>query len=189
MKKIVFFLGILFIALFLSSCRQASSIEKERWYSDSYLESLNLDDFPIYALEDSFYDTDFDNFYALSTFEDYTVYVVNIYNYIIEKEYEYAGTRGDEKHSFAPFGFYSYYLLEEESVDNFDIARDNSIYSDYAFIFGNEVDSEGLIEDAVVIDIIFYELKQSREEKSNIYEYNVVLMIRGSSYKGEYYIK
>lgn len=170
MKKYLLLIFTMFFLVTLTSC-DINSYEENSWYSDDRLKECLVEDLPEIQNVDYVKKNDEDVYFYMNS-NDYNSYVNIVYNYLKSQNFEYLGTKGDDKASLAGM-LSTYYFKEANTLEEFRTDGDGS---DYTFVY-----SDGTLDGSrVVFNIIkFYRDDNSTlEYKNKKFNYNTFMVVR-----------
>lgn len=147
MKKVL--AVILFSILCLSSCGKST----DKFFSGTALKDCQISDFPQPISAEDLYAPRKDLLYFNTTPDGFEKNAEQIYNYLIGKDFEYFGCRGNELSSF--FGGapeYEFFLSTQLSDHQYLVDRNGNKYENcYVFVWSNELsENNGLISDVAI---------------------------------------
>lgn len=174
--KIVFFMMLITMMIIsLTSCD--SNVYKENeWFSDEKLEVCDVPDFPEIDYCDYINVNDEDIYVNINPYSyDYVDYMKIIYSYLLEKNFKYIGTRGEQANTLAGT-LTSYYFKPVDYYEDFICNQDGH---NWIFVYSDgEQDENGTI----IFNIILIDRTQSEiKYKGKKFEYNTIIRLRHKS--------
>lgn len=170
MKKLLML--ILTVVLCLCCLTSCSGAHKENtWFSEEKLTNCLVADLP--TITKDYINHNDEDIYVSFTDSEFESYVKAVYNYLCLQEYEYLGTRGDQKTTLAGT-LTTYYFQSADELSSF------LIDGDYIFVFSDgAVDEYGDVEFNV---LICYNVSTSTLEYGNKkFAYNTMISLRRGS--------
>lgn len=170
MKKYLLLIFTMFFLVALTSC-DINKYEENTWYSNDRLKECLVEDLPEIQNVDYVKKNDEDVYFYMNS-NDYNSYVNIVYNYLKSQNFEYLGTKGDDKASLAGM-LSTYYFKEANTLEEFRTDGDGS---DYTFVY-----SDGTLDGSrIVFNIIkFYRDDNSTlEYKNKEFNYNTFMVVR-----------
>ena len=169
MKRILAYaLTVVMLITCLSSC--GVNHRKNTWFSDVKLEECLVSGLP--KIEKDYINQGDEDLYVKFTEAEYQAYVKEIYEYLKAQDFEYFGTRGEQKGTLAGT-LTTYYFKPADELSEFEIN------GHYKFVF-----SDGTVEDGDVVFCILtiydYETKKL-EYRNQSFTYNSVVSLRRKS--------
>lgn len=170
MKKYLLLIFTMFFLVALTSC-DINKYEENTWYSNDRLKECLVEDLPEIKNVEYVKKNDEDVYFYMNS-NDYNSYVNIVYNYLKSQNFEYLGTKGDDKASLAGM-LSTYYFKEANTLEEFRTDGDGS---DYTFVY-----SDGTLDGSrIVFNIIkFYRDDNSTlEYKNKEFNYNTFMVVR-----------
>lgn len=169
MKKYLLLIFTMFFLVALTSC-DINKYEENTWYSNDRLKECLVEDLPEIQNVDYVKKNDEDVYFYMNS-NDYNSYVNIVYNYLKSQNFEYLGTKGDDKASLAGM-LSTYYFKEANTLEEFRTDGDGS---DYTFVY-----SDGTLDGSrIVFNIIkFYRDNSTLEYKNKEFNYNTFMVVR-----------
>lgn len=153
----------------LASC--SSTHEENTWFSDEKLTECLVDDLP--TIEKDYVNHNGGDIYAKLTDSEFEAYAKSVYDYLLSREYEYLGTRGEQKDTLAGV-FTTYYFEPADELESFWIE------GNYIFVFSDgTVDENGDVE--FIVLIIYSTSTDTLEYGNKEFTYNTKISLRQGS--------
>lgn len=138
MKKVFINVIMIICILVLTSCNN-TKYEKNVWFSNEKLEQAEISNLPAVTCSDYYYNNS-DWVYFNVSGQELKDYASVVFEYLKSQNFEYFGTRGNQKSTLAG-AFSSYYFKE---IESFDDCHTQSYGKDYIFVYSNGlVDENG----------------------------------------------
>lgn len=138
MKKVFINVIMIICILVLTSCNN-TKYEKNVWFSNEKLEQAEISNLPTVTCSDYYYNNS-DWVYFNVSGQELRDYASVVFEYLKSQNFEYFGTRGNQKSTLAG-AFSSYYFKE---IESFDDCHTQSYGKDYIFVYSNgQVDENG----------------------------------------------
>ena len=137
MKKVFINVIMIICILVLTSCNN-TKYEKNVWFSNEKLEQAEISNLPAVTCSDYYNNSDWVYFNVSG--QELRDYASVVFEYLKSQNFEYFGTRGNQKSTLAG-AFSSYYFKE---IESFDDCHTQSYGKDYIFVYSNgQVDENG----------------------------------------------
>lgn len=169
MKKITaWLLAVFLIMITLSSCGGISCAKQNKWYSRDTLEECLVPNLP--ELNKT-YLRQGDDVYVRFSQTEYASYANTVYTYLLSQNFEYLGTRGEEKNSLAG-AFTTYYFQPATKLSEFEV-------SGYIFVYSNGeiVDGDGELT-FCILKIMLLSDEYNKEYGNKDFKYNAIISLR-----------
>ena len=179
MKKVFINVIMIICILVLTSCNN-TKYEKNVWFSNEKLEQAEISNLPAVTCSDYYYNNS-DWVYFNVSGQELKDYASVVFEYLKSQNFEYFGTRGNQKSTLAG-AFSSYYFKE---IESFDDCHTLSYGKDYIFIYSNgHVDENGqmIFNEIIIAD---FDNQTIRYDGKDIY-CNAKIQIKYDAY---YYIE
>ena len=170
MKRILVLMLISILCLCcLASC--GSAYEENTWFSEEKLAECLVDNFP--TITKDYVNHNGEDIYVSFTNSEFEAYAKSVYDYLCLQEYEYLGTRGDQKDTLAGV-FTTYYFEPANELSSF------LIEGDYVFVFSDgAVDENGDVE--FIVLVIYDVSKNTLEYGNKKFTYNTMISLSQGS--------
>ena len=154
----------------LASC--GSAHEENEWFSEEKLTNCLVGDLP--TIEKDYVNRGGEDIYVSFTDSEFKAYVKSVYDYLCSQEYNYLGTRGEQKNTLAG-AFTTYYFEPATELESFRVLE-----GDYVFVFSDgSTDENGDVE---FIILVIYDVSTNTLEYGNKkFTYNTQISLRRGS--------
>ena len=170
MKKLLALCLTVVLCLFcLASC--GSAHEENEWFSEEKLTNCLVGDLP--TVEKDYVNSGDEDIYVYLTDSEFKAYAKSVYDYLLSQNYEYLGTRGEQKNTLAG-AFTTYYFEPATELESFWNE------GDYIFVFSDgSTDENGDVE---FIILVIYDVSTNTLEYGNKkFTYNTMISLRRGS--------
>lgn len=153
----------------LASC--GSAHKENKWFSEEKLTECLVGDLP--TITKDYVKHNDEDIYVSFTDSEFETYAKSVYDYLLSQEYEYLGTRGEQKNTLAG-ALTTYYFEPADELESFWIE------GDYIFVFSDgAVDENGDVEFNILI--IYSESTNTLEYGNKKFTYNTRISLRQGS--------
>lgn len=165
--------------LLLSAC--GAKVDRYGFFSESVLSENGISDLPQlpYGKENNTY-TASHSFYCTLSYEEFQNYAEDIFEYLIDMDFEYFGY--EDKESFNNIGT-SANFIRGEKLSDFYFDNQTYEYQTYQFIWADEIyvndDTKSLYQ-RKSLEILYYYESQEKEVDKEIFTYNVKVQLNGA---------
>ena len=154
----------------LTSC--SSAHKENKWFSEEKLTKCLVGDLP--TIEKDYVNHNDEDLYVSFTDSEFESYAKSVYDYLLSQEYQYLGTRGEQKGTLAGT-FTTYYFEPATEFSEF------YVYGSYKFVYSDgTLDEDGDLIFCIV-SIYDYETKTLEYGTKN-FAYNTIITL---DYKSE----
>ena len=154
----------------LASC--GSAHKENEWFSEEKLTQCLVGDLP--TITKDYVNHNGEDIYVSFTDSEFEAYAKSVYDYLLSRNYEYLGTRGEQASTLAG-SFTTYYFKPATELSEFYVG------SSYKFVYSDGTLDEGGDPIFCILTIYDYEAKNLEYGTKN-FAYNTLITLR---YKSE----